>query len=97
MQKKNVVSKGAITVITRNNLHYELGEADEKGERTISLSGAPLPGSDRWGVTFLAVGEGMVYFPAGCYDPDDGIETSPVGSIGQVHEAILGRSPTAGE
>ena len=82
MQKKNDVPREPLVVTTGHGLCYELGPADGKGERTITTGGRALTGSDRWGVTFLLVGERMVYFPEGSYDPDDTRMTHfPVESI----------------
>ena len=71
MQKKNDVPRGSLVVTTGHGLCYELGPADEKGERTVAIGGRPLTGYDRWGVTFLLVGDRMIYFPEGSYDPED--------------------------
>jgi len=70
MQRRNEVPKEPLLVVTEGRHRYELGQADEKGERTIILNGRPLSGHDRWGVLFLEVGSRMEFYPSGEYDPD---------------------------
>ncbi len=87
--KKNSVPKEAVEV-KAGPYTYRLGRADAREERIITVRKdggefSPLNGSgdgSRWGVTRLEVGQRMVYYPAGCYDPDDGHQSvHPVTSI----------------